>query len=131
MKTTLRVVCAVLAVLMLSGCSLFAAREVQNTPTTPNGYYLYTGEEALFRGGKLDELMDLCEERYIGEADRTTMEDAAAVAIIESLGDRWSYYIPASSYQDYTEQMNNAYVGIGIPIQPRETDDGFDIVAVE
>ena len=131
MKTTLRVVCAVLAVLMLSGCSLFAAREVQNTPTTPNGYYLYTGEEALFRGGKLDELMDLCEERYIGEADRTTMEDAAAVAIIESLGDRWSYYIPASSYQDYTEQMNNAYVGIGITIQPRETDDGFDIVAVE
>lgn len=131
MKNVLRVTCAVLAVLMLSGCSLFDAKEVQNTPTAPSGYYIYTGEEDLFRGGKLDELMNLCEERYIGEADRTAMEDAAAAAIIEALGDRWSYYIPASSYQDYTEQMNNAYVGIGITIQVREDKAGFDIVSVE
>ena len=131
MKTLIRLTCGMLAVLMLGGCSLFTSRKAQNTPTAPEGYYIYTGEEDLFRGGKLDELMALCEERYIGEADRTAMEDAAAAAIIEALGDRWSYYIPASSYQDYTEQMNNSYVGIGITIQVREDKAGFDIVAVE
>ena len=40
---------------------------------------------------KLDELEVLILERFIGEADRTVMEDAAAEAMVDSLGDRWSY----------------------------------------
>ena len=74
--------------------------------------------------------MDLCEEKYIGGTDRTTMEDAAAAAIIEALGDRWSYYIPASEYQSYTEQMNNAYVGIGVTIALREDGTGLNVEAI-
>lgn len=132
MKTWLRVICAILTVLMLSGCGLTSDKGSANNENNKNpGYHIYTGEETFFTGGKLEELMDLCEERYIGEIDRTTMEDAAAAAIIESLGDRWSYYIPAESYQDYSEQMSNSYVGIGITIQVREENDGFDIVEVQ
>ena len=80
---------------------------------------------------KLDELEALILERFIGEADRTVMEDAAAEAMVDSLGDRWSYYIPASQYQAHVEQMNNAYVGIGITIQAAEDDSGFEVVKVE
>lgn len=80
---------------------------------------------------KLDQLEALIRERFIGEADATAMEDAAADAMIASLGDRWSYYIPASEYATHVEQMENAYVGIGITIQVREDEAGFDIVAVE
>jgi hypothetical protein len=108
MKTVIRITCAVLAVLLLSGCNSQPAKGVQNTPTAPKGYYVYTGEESMFRGGKLDELMDLCEVLYIDETDRTSMEDAAAAAIIASLGDRWSYYIPADQYTAYQEQKDNA-----------------------
>lgn len=79
---------------------------------------------------KLDQLEDLIDERFIGEADRTAMEDAAAVAMVESLGDRWSYYIPAKDYQAYTEQMANAYVGIGITIQVTEGNQGFLVTKV-
>ena len=79
---------------------------------------------------KLDQLADLIEERFIGESDLTAMEDAASEAMVDSLGDRWSYYIPASQYQAHVEQMNNAYVGVGITISAREDESGFDVLQV-
>ena len=42
------------------------------------GFYMAESEDSLRESGKLDELMNLCEEKYIGETDRLTMEDAAA-----------------------------------------------------
>lgn len=79
---------------------------------------------------KLEQLEALIEERFIGEADLTAIEDAAADAMVGALGDRWSYYIPADEYQTHMEQMNNAYVGVGITIMLREENDGFDITIV-
>ena len=79
---------------------------------------------------KLDQLESLIEERFIGEADLTDLEDAAADAMVNATGDRWSYYIPASEYQTYQEQMANAYVGVGITIQAAEEDAGFVVMAV-
>ena len=78
---------------------------------------------------KLEELSDLIQAKFIGEVDVTAMEDAAAVGMIEALGDRWSHYISADEYGAYLDQMNNSYVGVGITIQLRE--DGYlDIVEV-
>lgn len=79
---------------------------------------------------KLTELADLIEERFIGETDRTAMEDAAAAGMVASLGDRWSYYIPASDFAAHMEQMNNAYVGIGITIQLAEDGTGLAVLKV-
>ena len=79
---------------------------------------------------KLDQLSDLIEERFIGEADRTAYEDAAAAAMVYALGDEWSYYIPASEYQAHVETTQNAYVGIGITIVVREEGDGFEVTKV-
>lgn len=83
-----------------------------------------------FAPGKLNQLESLIQERFIGEADRTAMEDAAANAMVESLGDRWSYYIPADQFDTHKETMENAYVGIGITILAREDGSGFSIEAV-
>ena len=78
---------------------------------------------------KLEQLSDLIQEKFIGEVDVTGMEDAAAEAMVDALGDRWSYYITAADYGAYKDQMNNSYVGVGITIQLR--DDGYlDIVEV-
>jgi len=79
---------------------------------------------------KLDQLEDLILEQFIGEADRIVIEDAAADAMVRSLGDRWSYYIPASEYAAYLEQMQNAYVGVGITIQADPEGRGFLILDV-
>lgn len=82
------------------------------------------------RVSKLTRLENLIQERFIGEADATAMEDAAADAMVKSLGDRWSYYIPASQFTSHMEQMNNAYVGVGITIT-QEEGKGFRIEKVE
>ena len=73
---------------------------------------------------KLDELSEMIQERFIGEEDVTKMRgDAAAAAMVDALGDEWSYYIPASEYANYLDQMSNSYVGVGITIELRE--DGY------
>ena len=78
---------------------------------------------------KLEELQELVDERFIGEIDWKVVEDNAAAGIIAGLGDRWSYYMSAESYQSYKEQMTNSYVGVGITVTERE--DGYlDILEV-
>ena len=80
---------------------------------------------------KLDELESLIGERFIGETDQEALLDAAADAMVTATGDRWSYYIPASEYEAYKEQMDNAYVGIGVTIQMSETEgEGFFVIEV-
>ena len=74
---------------------------------------------------KLEQLEALLSHYFVGEADKQKMEDAAANAMVEALGDRWSYYIPADEYAAYQEQKKNAYVGIGVTI--RETEQGYHI----
>ena len=80
---------------------------------------------------KLAELQAIIEEQFIGEVDVTAMEDAAADAMVYALGDRWSYYIPAASFQDHVDSMNNSYVGVGITIMVAEDGTGFLITKVE
>lgn len=79
---------------------------------------------------KLDDLVDLIEECFIGETDRGAMEDAAAAAMVDSLGDRWSHYMTAKDYRAYVEQMQNAYVGIGITITQAEDGSGLEVILV-
>lgn len=79
---------------------------------------------------KLTALEKLIQQYFIGEYDQTKMEDAAADAMVGALGDRWSYYIPADSWQAYQEQMKNAYVGIGVTVQGREDGKGIDVKSV-
>ena len=79
---------------------------------------------------KLADMEQLIETYFIGEADRTAMEDAAAKAMVDSLGDKWSYYMSAKEYEVYTEQMHNAYVGIGITITLSEDQKGFLVTKV-
>lgn len=79
-------------------------------------------------GGKLDRLDNLIEERFIGESDRQARLDAAANAMVDSTGDRWSYYMSAEEYALQQEQSENAFVGVGITIA--QEDSGFQILAV-
>lgn len=79
---------------------------------------------------KLQALDSIIEGKFVEEYDETAMYDAAAAGMVDSLGNRWSYYIPADEYNSYMEQMKNAYVGIGVTIVVRE--DGYiDIQKVE
>lgn len=89
------------------------------------------GSTRFIDNGKLAELEELIMEMYIGDADQTVMEDAAADAMVNAIGDRWSYYIPASDVQYYEEQKANSYVGIGVTILQLEDGSGFQVQQVE
>ena len=80
--------------------------------------------------GKLAELQNLVDEKFIGEADWDAVENAAASAMIEALGDRWSYYLSAEEYVTHMEQANNAFVGVGVTISIRPDNDGLDVIKV-
>lgn len=80
---------------------------------------------------KLEQLENLIEKCFIGQSDKTAMEDAAAAGMVEALGDKWSYYIPASDYEAYMEQMNNAYVGIGVTVDTVGGEQGYAVLQVE
>lgn len=79
---------------------------------------------------KLQQLQTVIEQRFIGEADRERMLDAAADAMVDALGDRWSRYLTKTQYQAYQETMTNSYVGIGITVHSRSDGTGYDVIAV-
>ena len=79
---------------------------------------------------KLQQLENLLLNNYVDGADQKALEDAAAEAMVEAVGDRWSYYMTAEEYEAQLEQVNNAYVGIGVTIDGQNTQDGMHIIAV-
>ena len=99
----------------LASCLTLTAVTVTDTAAAPS---------------KLDQLSGLIRERFIGEVDVTAMEDAAADAMVGAIGDRWSYYIPASEYQAHQDRMNNSYVGVGITVRPEEDDSAYQVLEV-
>ncbi len=112
-KKILTVLSYVLVALLAATVTLFVTVLNRNTGTT-----------------KLEQLEALILNRFIEDVDQTAMEDAAASAMVGALGDRWSYYIPAKDYGAYMEQMNNAYVGIGVTIQQEQGVSGLKVVDV-
>ena len=83
------------------------------------------------RYSKIEELKTVIDRYFIGDADMTKAEDAAASAMIDALDDKWSYYISAEDYAAHMENKNNAYVGIGITIVVREDGTGEDVIEVK
>lgn len=79
---------------------------------------------------KLERLAHVIDRRFVGQADETAIQDAAADAMIRALGDRWSYYISAENYAKHKENQKNEYVGIGVTVMKRADGQGFDIMAV-
>lgn len=79
---------------------------------------------------KLSELEAVIGSKFIGEYDKTKVEDAAAKAMVNALSDRWSGYFTAEEYAAHQDDMNNTYLGVGITIKVRDDGTGMDILAV-
>lgn len=94
--------------------------------TTAVCFLFTTGKDA----SKLDTLEALMNRYFIGEVDQKKVEDQAASAMVNALGDRWSFYMTAEQYQSYMDTVTNSYVGIGVTIRQRSDGMGFDILKV-
>ena len=78
--------------------------------------------------GKVSEVSALLDRQFIGDVDADELMDGAAAGMIASLGDRWSYYLPADQVDEYYDTMNNQYVGIGVTVVKAE--EGLEITEV-
>ena len=67
-------------------------------------------------------------DRFVGEYDKNAVADAALDAMVESLGDRWSYYADPETYAALQERRSNSYVGIGVTVTYE--NDGLHIQKV-
>ncbi len=63
--------------------------------------------------------------QFVGEYDEDAMADAALGAMVESLGDRWSYYLDPDSYAATLLTRDNTYAGIGVTVT--YTEKGLEI----
>lgn len=120
MKKTLNILGIIMSYLLVA---VFAAGIVLYT-VLPRLSTIPQGET------KLDTLQQLILDRFIGEVDATKLGDAAAQAMIEAMGDRWSYYISAEEFADYQNHKNNAYVGVGITVNTSQPEVGLVVMEV-
>ena len=67
-------------------------------------------------GVSMAETMVLINTLFVGEHDIQTATDQALDSLITGLGDRWSYYMDADSYQQQIQRRSNSYVGIGVTV---------------
>lgn len=79
---------------------------------------------------KTAEISAYLDRFFIDDYDEEKLADAAASAMVEATGDRWSYYLTAEEKSSYDEQMRNAYVGIGVTITAQKELGGMRIEAV-
>lgn len=86
------------------------------------------GWRPLVNSFKFMQLQSVIDRVYVGEADSEELSDLAYTAMIDALGDRWSYYMTAEEYESYRQDKTNHYVGIGITLQ--KTEAGLHIIAV-
>ena len=79
---------------------------------------------------KTEEVEAYLDAYFIDDFTTEDLADGAAAGMVAATGDEWSYYISADEFVTYMEQMNNAYVGIGITIVTDEEAGGLRVTEV-
>jgi len=103
------------------------------------GVYFMTYHSMLNRvGGKDDyseamryiEIKDTLENEFIDPVDRKALGNAAAAAMVNELGDSWSYYMSEDEYRTYQLSSSNDYSDIGMSIVKDDNVGGFQVISV-
>ena len=125
MKEKVPVWAAILIALCVAAAAVVAVRTVSALPALrpPAEVKEYSASD------KLNEALNVVEKYFVGDWTEEKAADGAVAGVVESLGDRWSYYISADEMQAYLNDSENKYDGIGIVIQKRE-EGGILIMTV-
>lgn len=88
------------------------------------------GREGLAFIEKVNTVRRIVDELYVGDVDWSAAADEVSEAIVESTGDRWSYYMTAEEYAAYTDRSQNSTKGIGVSVTLDEQGRGAYVVSV-
>ena len=78
----------------------------------------------------LQSFKAMLEEKYIGEIDDEKLLEGAIKGYIEGLDDPYTEYLTKEEMQEFTEQTNSEYVGIGVYISNNRSNNTLLIVGV-
>ena len=85
-------------------------------------WHLLPFEVPLSRSAKI-EIMESCLERYyVEDFDETLVEEMLYSGMAAGVGDRYTYYMPAENLDQYMENANGNFDGVGIEVYM--TQDG-------
>ena len=76
------------------------------------------------------EILNIIQKNYYEETSLESVEDASAAAMLESLGNTNTFYIPADEYEEYKLAQTNQYIGIGISTQFNEKYGYLEVISV-
>ena len=76
------------------------------------------------------EIEKIIDDNYIGDADYSELYNAAAAAMVKSIGDKWSYFMNAEEYEAYKLSSSNEYSGIGVSVKVNSSGE-FEVFSVE
>lgn len=76
------------------------------------------------------EIEKIIDDNYIGDADYNELYNAAAAAMVKSIGDKWSYFMSAEEYEAYKLSSSNEYSGIGVSVKVNSSGE-FEVFSVE
>jgi len=88
------------------------------------------GSEGMKFMSKLNTVRMLIDENFVGDVDWDAAADGASRGLVDSIDDRWSYYMSSEEYLDYVSRSENTTTGVGITVQADEQGRGFYIISV-
>lgn len=98
---------------------------------TKNPVNYFSSGTIISQKDKLNVIRELIKVNYIGELDEDALIEAAARAMVEAVGDQWSYYMTAGEYKTHQEDTKNQYEGIGVTVEQEKRNGGFVIAKIE
>ena len=94
------------------------------------GLTAFGGFRGLGAAARFGTVLRMIDRDFVADYDLEAVTDGALAGAVESLDDRWSYYMTAEEYEDYQDYSANRYQGIGVTIQKDEETGGFLVIAV-
>ncbi len=104
-------------------CSIFfisAAPSFERYITPQSVQYSSSTQENIANAASLTEMLyalgnlySYLDQNYLYDIDNNAMKNAVISAMIDSLGDKYSYFVSPDEAEDYKEESDGKYVGIG------------------
>ena len=76
------------------------------------------------------EIVNTIRDNYVNDFDESKINSTVGKAIVDSLGDKWSYYMSPEEYDLFKLSNENEYEGVGITIYRASENEDYQITSV-
>ena len=84
-------------------------------------------EVPLSRSAKVEIMESYLDQYYVEEFDKTLVEEMLFSGMVAGVGDRYTYYMPEETLEQYLENTNGNFDGVGIEVYT--TQDGEVVIS--